>query len=1159
MDAPGDEPLHDLGVLFVHGIGQSGRAETLLRFGEPLRACVEAIVEPAAAGSAAASVPTACLEPEAATGPARAELRISGAGGAHAESRWLLAEAWWAKKFPPPTFGEIVGWSFGVLPWTLIAHFDRRFRRIGFRVFHAFHGARRLRKILWLFIRWLAEGTSVTLALIFSPLMLAAIGFVVVLGLVPYTPIRRFAGAVQRAIAATIGDSFVFMHQRFTAAAICQSVTDDLEWLAARCRKLVVVAHSQGAAIAHRVLRGPVTAPCDTLFTFGSGLAKLAEIERTETSAGRPLLWAASASALFAAASFVIDALASWQAAGSAVALGAAVARAFIVVEVGSFFVIADLVGAARPQAGAKPAGSAAPWLAIVFILVSLAILGALEWNDALGAGASWRSVAAAAAFAGGMALAYICLRRWHALSGRSLQADVQWALDRELYRERLQFHNRRMRWYDVYASADPVPNGQLLDEFDPSQVYSYEIANAQSMLRDHTAYWDNRDDFVPRVARLLLDTAGLPSRPASPKRTTARRRWRVHWSFGARGVLAVLAIALAWCWIVDPPAVVGEIAQRVLAAFGTDHADKAASDGIAHWLAPLAAVGLLWTVASATVAIAWSSWNNDELAIGLGNRDFDLVPRRLLFFLALSSAWTAAGVWAVFGGLAAAAVVVVAILVGIALLTRGRAWLVVRSESGPSNELRRLRLAELRSDIDFAAKHHDGHELTRLGREARDFDEALAVTTLEQAIALDSANAAYALGLYYDSVERRATDEAGKAAARRRAIDAFGRGAAMGDAASAWWLAVTYRSNGDEDRAVDAFRRAYELKDVDAAHSLGLALERAGREDEAIEIFEEGTRRGDALSASFLAARMLERARAARASDPAAFVRLQARALELYQTAFDLGDTDSARKAGNMCRELSDVAGARRNYLAGARLRDALAALRLGQLEDEVEQNADAARAAYDWTIRLDAGGPLAATARFHLGRLLEAEGKSRAAMQRYRDAMGAAGTPTGSADAAVALARLMEADHPIRDEVRDVYRRGLALDPRVAAVPFAQYLERTYDAEEASRLVAAGTDGLPAEARWRLGRVLRHTNRSAARDLFSRALDDNSPDAAVDLYELLSLGSGNDAPAVLDRVLAKESWFAGIVADRFETAGRVVVARELRERAKNVAPRAG
>ena len=41
------EPLYDLGVLFVHGIGQSAKADTLLHFGEPIRKCIEMIAAPA--------------------------------------------------------------------------------------------------------------------------------------------------------------------------------------------------------------------------------------------------------------------------------------------------------------------------------------------------------------------------------------------------------------------------------------------------------------------------------------------------------------------------------------------------------------------------------------------------------------------------------------------------------------------------------------------------------------------------------------------------------------------------------------------------------------------------------------------------------------------------------------------------------------------------------------------------------------------------------------------------------------------------------------------------------------------------------------------------------------------------------------------------------
>lgn len=157
-----DEPLRDLGVFFVHGIGQSARGETLLRFGEPLRACIKSTAAPAdpnANGLVNARIVAARLDPEPGDGPARAELRITGASAI--EHRWLFAEAWWAKKFPTPAFTEIVAWSFQVLPWTLIAHFDRRFRRLGFRFSRALRGISPFRRAPKLLLHLAARGAEV--------------------------------------------------------------------------------------------------------------------------------------------------------------------------------------------------------------------------------------------------------------------------------------------------------------------------------------------------------------------------------------------------------------------------------------------------------------------------------------------------------------------------------------------------------------------------------------------------------------------------------------------------------------------------------------------------------------------------------------------------------------------------------------------------------------------------------------------------------------------------------------------------------------------------------------------------------------------------------------------------------------------------------------
>src|SRR5688572_2065685 len=93
-----EELLYDLGVLFVHGIGQSGEAATLLHFGEPLRQCISEITVAPNNRPVNVSISEALLRPEVGDGPARAELRINGL--TPAGNRWLLTEVWWAKAFP---------------------------------------------------------------------------------------------------------------------------------------------------------------------------------------------------------------------------------------------------------------------------------------------------------------------------------------------------------------------------------------------------------------------------------------------------------------------------------------------------------------------------------------------------------------------------------------------------------------------------------------------------------------------------------------------------------------------------------------------------------------------------------------------------------------------------------------------------------------------------------------------------------------------------------------------------------------------------------------------------------------------------------------------------------------------------------------------------
>jgi len=116
--------LANVGVQFVHGMGEQQRADTLIQFGEPLQRWLERWLRERDTN---ATVRVTCAELAESDGPrpAYAELHIHANGSA---STWLLAEAWWAASFRAPTYADLWRWSLGVVPATVIEHFVRRLR-----------------------------------------------------------------------------------------------------------------------------------------------------------------------------------------------------------------------------------------------------------------------------------------------------------------------------------------------------------------------------------------------------------------------------------------------------------------------------------------------------------------------------------------------------------------------------------------------------------------------------------------------------------------------------------------------------------------------------------------------------------------------------------------------------------------------------------------------------------------------------------------------------------------------------------------------------------------------------------------------------------------------------------------------------------------------
>ncbi|MFN8631671.1 MAG: hypothetical protein U0838_15545, partial [Chloroflexota bacterium] len=84
------------------------------------------------------------------------------------------------------------------------------------------------------------------------------------------------------------------------------------------------------------------------------------------------------------------------------------------------------------------------------------------------------------------------------------------------------------VEWHDFWATHDPAPSGGFANAPSisrPSRTKggtSTMVFNHMSLLEDHGGYWDNDEEFLLPVAR-LLDTAPLtppdPSRPGEPPR----------------------------------------------------------------------------------------------------------------------------------------------------------------------------------------------------------------------------------------------------------------------------------------------------------------------------------------------------------------------------------------------------------------------------------------------------------------------------------------------------------------------------------------------------------------------------------------------------------------------------------------------------------------
>jgi hypothetical protein len=283
---PSSEDCSEFGVLFVAGFAEQHPGTAIAAFaGAMYRWLFRWNASPHLwpASPPVFSDTTLAGTSAADDGPAHVRLAVPlhlSTGGEH-DARWLLAESSWADLFTPPRFLGVAQWIWKVSTCLLVLQFVipmRRHWRRAKRTDKPWHRRLADRVIAPCYLGLMAVAAMASVLL---SLMLLA------LAVMEKLPIPRIDEAVRWVavrISAVLGDSYMLAHCPVQFAAMRTKVARDLNWLQDRCKNVAVVAHSQGAAIAHQVLKdgGDHRDNVRAFITVGQGISKLHLLQRMD-------------------------------------------------------------------------------------------------------------------------------------------------------------------------------------------------------------------------------------------------------------------------------------------------------------------------------------------------------------------------------------------------------------------------------------------------------------------------------------------------------------------------------------------------------------------------------------------------------------------------------------------------------------------------------------------------------------------------------------------------------------------------------------------------------------------------------------------------------------------------------------------------------------
>lgn len=652
---PDFEP--DVGVLIVHGIGTQAE-------GAELRHWVDAVVGYLDAYDADPGARAGILQATAGDKLVRVVTPPLGGTTPGHRQRWLVGEAWWAEAFDVPNRKEVSSWLAGVASWFVYLFVVRLWRRFNVDRWHVAAGLAFALSLGWLVHEatggspggwaWAALALSAAAAattarrsgrrlgavvvagsvVVIYPL--AALGTVALLalwllGLLPGKAAEK-ARAIQVSLAGSVGDVYALVSSRRREQAMFDAIAAGARRLTSgdgmEAKPVVLMAHSQGAALAYRAINGDVElaralAGRDvTLVTYGAGIVPIHVLEHRLRTAPSGWHWAQSFAGLVAL-----------------VLLAFGVAR-----------VAADGVDRVTRAA----AGASFALTACVF---------AATWRQEHRSRCHSDAVQIAApGDHGPQAKDEVCIRL------RSPGAA-------------------RLRWVDFWAPWDPVPNGPLCVSTpcvpaacgpaslpppgDGDEFLSCRVANLHQPWRDHVVYRDNPEDVVSRWVGEIAARAGpvapgdveRPRRPGAPAdvgRDWRRRRGRDLLLGQVLALVAGLVVVFSrWDELDDLGrrvarrlplrAGVGNVLDAVPAglrdAFLGEGRDSSHLHGLLVALAALVAV-----IAVASAVVAW--WQAASTGRFLGGADDVRLPVKTALAASLVAAAAVAGalLWAAFG-----------------------------------------------------------------------------------------------------------------------------------------------------------------------------------------------------------------------------------------------------------------------------------------------------------------------------------------------------------------------------------------------------------------------------------------------------------------------------------------------------------------------------